>query len=110
MLALFRPVLMLPHLLWAIVYDLLISVVLLASGLSILVLGKHPETLWEIMEGYFRYTVKVNAYALLQRHPDPTPEQIVSGMEGNLCRCGAHVRIVRAIQDAAAQLREEGGR
>jgi nicotinate dehydrogenase subunit A len=60
--------------------------------------------------GYCTPGMILNAYALLQRNPDPTPEQVIAGMEGNLCRCGAHLRIVRAIQAAAAQLREEGGR
>jgi aerobic-type carbon monoxide dehydrogenase small subunit (CoxS/CutS family) len=60
--------------------------------------------------GYCTPGMILNAWALLQRNPDPTPDQVIAGMEGNLCRCGAHVRIVRAIRDAAAQLREEAGR
>lgn len=43
----------------------------------------------------------MNAYALLQRNPKPSEAEIISGMEGNLCRCGAHKRIVAAIQSAA---------
>jgi aerobic-type carbon monoxide dehydrogenase small subunit (CoxS/CutS family) len=43
----------------------------------------------------------LNAYGLLLRNPSPTREQIIDGMEYNLCRCGAHVRIVRAIEEAA---------
>ena len=41
------------------------------------------------------------AYGLLQRTPNPTHEDIIAGMEDNLCRCGAHPRIVKAIQTAA---------
>jgi len=55
--------------------------------------------------GYCTPGMILNAYALLLRNPDPGPEEIVSDMDRNLCRCGAHVRIVRAILDAAAELR-----
>jgi isoquinoline 1-oxidoreductase alpha subunit len=43
----------------------------------------------------------LNAYALLLRTPHPTREQIVRHMEDNLCRCGAHVGVLDAIQEAA---------
>jgi aerobic-type carbon monoxide dehydrogenase small subunit (CoxS/CutS family) len=45
----------------------------------------------------------MNAYAVLLRNPSPTREQIVAGMQPNLCRCGAHTRIIRAIDAAAGQ-------
>ena len=44
----------------------------------------------------------MNAYARLLKTPRPTPAQITAGMEGNLCRCAAHHRIVKAIETAAA--------
>jgi len=47
----------------------------------------------------------LNAYGLLLRNPEPTTEDIVRGMEGNLCRCGAHLRIVRAIESAAQEMK-----
>jgi aerobic-type carbon monoxide dehydrogenase small subunit (CoxS/CutS family) len=43
----------------------------------------------------------MNAYALLLKTPHPTHDQIIAHMDDNLCRCGAHVRIVDAIQEAA---------
>ena len=46
----------------------------------------------------------MEAYGLLQQNPHPTRSQIVSGMNRNLCRCGAHKRIVEAIEAAAARL------
>jgi aerobic-type carbon monoxide dehydrogenase small subunit (CoxS/CutS family) len=46
----------------------------------------------------------LNAYALLMRKPQPTREEIVDEMEGNLCRCGAHTRIIQAIQTAAQNM------
>ena len=47
----------------------------------------------------------MNAYALLLRNPDPTQDQIVRGMEGNLCRCGTYRRIIAAIEDASKRMR-----
>jgi aerobic-type carbon monoxide dehydrogenase small subunit (CoxS/CutS family) len=47
----------------------------------------------------------MNAYSLLLRNPEPTTEQIVNGMEYNLCRCAAHIRIIRAIETAAAEMK-----
>jgi carbon-monoxide dehydrogenase small subunit len=44
---------------------------------------------------------------LLRSNPDPTPEQIRHGLEGNLCRCTGYQNIVRAVQGAAAAM---GGR
>ena len=45
----------------------------------------------------------MNAYVLLQKNPKITREQIISGMENNLCRCSAHQRIVEAIESVAGQ-------
>ena len=46
---------------------------------------------------------------LLRRHPQPTDEQIVEGLAGNLCRCTGYVNIVEAVRTAAGQL-AQGGR
>ncbi len=43
----------------------------------------------------------INAYVFLKENPRPSYSQIIDGMEDNLCRCGAHKRIVQAIQSAA---------
>ena len=43
----------------------------------------------------------LTAYSLLRRNPRPSEVEIREGMEGNLCRCGAHKRIIEAIQSAA---------
>lgn len=48
----------------------------------------------------------MNAHGLLQRNPRPSREQVIQGMAGNLCRCGAHTRILAAI--AAASGRQGG--
>jgi aerobic carbon-monoxide dehydrogenase small subunit len=54
--------------------------------------------------GYCTSGMILEAYSLLKRNPHPTRAQIVSGMDRNLCRCGAHKRIVEAIEAAAARL------
>jgi aerobic-type carbon monoxide dehydrogenase small subunit (CoxS/CutS family) len=43
---------------------------------------------------------------LLQRNSNPTESEIVRGLQGNVCRCGTHPRIIRAVQSAAAKMRE----
>lgn len=48
----------------------------------------------------------VAAKALLERNPDPTEEEIRFGLAGNLCRCTGYDKIIRAVQDAAAQMRQ----
>jgi carbon-monoxide dehydrogenase small subunit len=45
----------------------------------------------------------MNAYALLLKNPKATREQILAGMEGNLCRCSAHTRIVKAIESVSTK-------
>ena len=47
----------------------------------------------------------LTAYGLLRTNPNPTAEEVITGMDQNLCRCGAHVRIVAAILTAAATMR-----
>ena len=49
----------------------------------------------------------MNAYGLLLNNPEPSRKEIIEGMEDNLCRCGAHIRIIEAIQ--AAGKRMNGG-
>lgn len=43
----------------------------------------------------------ISAAALIWRSPHPTNEQIRTALDGNLCRCGSHVRIMRAVKRAA---------
>ena len=47
----------------------------------------------------------LKAYSLLVSNPTPSRLQIIEEMEENLCRCGAHVRIVEAIQTAAKAIK-----
>ena len=57
--------------------------------------------------GYCTSGMIMNAVALLMKNPKPSREQIVKGMEDNYCRCGAHIRIIKAIETAATKF--EGG-
>ena len=41
------------------------------------------------------------AHALLQRHPHPSEDEVIAGMSGNLCRCGAYRGIAKAVLAAA---------
>jgi aerobic-type carbon monoxide dehydrogenase small subunit (CoxS/CutS family) len=45
------------------------------------------------------------AVSLLRSNPQPSREQIIRGMEDNFCRCGAHTRIIDAVQTAAAAMK-----
>jgi aerobic-type carbon monoxide dehydrogenase small subunit (CoxS/CutS family) len=58
--------------------------------------------------GYCTSGMIVSATALLREHPQPSEQQIVEFMNGNICRCGTYPRIVAAIQRASRST--EGGR
>jgi len=51
--------------------------------------------------GYCTSGMILNAYGLLLTNPSPTEAEVIQGMDRNLCRCGAHPRIVKAILSAA---------
>jgi nicotinate dehydrogenase subunit A len=51
--------------------------------------------------GYCISGMVIAAASLLKQNPKPTLAEIKSGMDGHLCRCGTHLRIVRAIERAA---------
>lgn len=53
--------------------------------------------------GYCTPGMIMNAYSLLLNTPQPSRRQIIGQMDGNLCRCGAHKRIIEAIQAAAKE-------
>lgn len=47
----------------------------------------------------------MNATGLLIKNPSPSIQQIKEGMDDNLCRCGAHVRIIDAVQTASKEMK-----
>jgi carbon-monoxide dehydrogenase small subunit len=54
--------------------------------------------------GYCTPGMIMNAIGLLNDQPTPSREDIILGMEDNLCRCGAHNRILDAIEAAAKEM------
>ena len=54
--------------------------------------------------GYCLNGMVMQAAALLAREPHPSEERIRAELSGNLCRCGTHIEIVRAVQLAASRL------
>jgi nicotinate dehydrogenase subunit A len=56
--------------------------------------------------GYCTSGMLASAAALLLRNPHPTDADVRTALDGNLCRCGSHNRIVRAVLRAAASQRE----
>lgn len=54
--------------------------------------------------GYCLSGILVSASALLQHTPQPTRDEICAALDKHLCRCGAHERIIRAVQRAAQAL------
>jgi aerobic-type carbon monoxide dehydrogenase small subunit (CoxS/CutS family) len=47
----------------------------------------------------------LKAYGLLSENPQLSQEDIIQGMDGNLCRCGSHTRIIQAIETAAREMK-----
>ena len=73
--------------------------------------GLHPMQQAFIDHGAFQCGfctsgMILTAIALLSQHPSASREEIVAGLDGNLCRCGAHTRILAAVQSAS----QNGGR
>lgn len=54
--------------------------------------------------GYCISGMIMTAAALLDRTPAPTDQEIRSALNGNLCRCGTHLRILRAVRRAASSM------
>jgi nicotinate dehydrogenase subunit A len=53
--------------------------------------------------GFCMNGIVMNAKVLLDKNPNPTEAEIKAGLAGSLCRCGSHVRVIRAIQRAAKE-------
>jgi len=69
----------------------------------------HPiqKGFWEchgLQCGFCTPGMILSAYQLLERHPQPTEEQIRRGIEGNLCRCTGYQHIVDSVQYAAKEM------
>jgi len=53
--------------------------------------------------GYCTSGMIISAVALLAEKPKPTEEDVRGALDGNLCRCGTHVRVIRAVMTASGQ-------
>ncbi len=58
--------------------------------------------------GYCLNGMIMTAAALLARNPDPTDLEVRRALAGTLCRCGTHLRILRAVRRAAVAMRRGG--
>ena len=55
--------------------------------------------------GYCLSGILISAKALIDSNPKPTRAEIAAALDGNICRCGSHNRILRAVEKAAAVMR-----
>ena len=60
--------------------------------------------------GYCLAGILIAAKALIDRNPAPSRAEIAEALDDNICRCGSHVRILRAVDRAARRMRAEAGR
>jgi nicotinate dehydrogenase subunit A len=60
--------------------------------------------------GYCLAGILISAKALLDHNPAPSRAEIAAALDDNICRCGSHVRILRAVERAAAALRAGAAR
>jgi aerobic-type carbon monoxide dehydrogenase small subunit (CoxS/CutS family) len=58
--------------------------------------------------GYCTTGMIMAGLALIKSNPDPSDEQIIHSLRGNICRCGTYSRIIAAIKNAARMLKEAG--
>jgi nicotinate dehydrogenase subunit A len=56
--------------------------------------------------GYCLPGILISAKALLDRNPSPSRAEIARALDDNICRCGSHLRILRAVARAAALMQE----
>jgi isoquinoline 1-oxidoreductase alpha subunit len=71
--------------------------------------GNHPvQRAWRAHDvpqcGYCQSGQIMQAAALLAENPDPSDQEIIDGMAGNICRCGAYQRIFAAVRTAAQEV------
>jgi nicotinate dehydrogenase subunit A len=57
--------------------------------------------------GYCVPGILMSAAALLRQNPDPSAREVRAALDGNLCRCGSHNRMVKAVLRAALELQNQ---
>jgi aerobic carbon-monoxide dehydrogenase small subunit len=63
---------------------------------------------WAFQCGFCTQGMLISCYALLLSNENPSREDILTAIAGNFCRCTAYQNIVKAVQQAAAEIRERG--
>lgn len=71
--------------------------------------GNHPvQRAWRAHNvpqcGYCQSGQIMQAASLLNQNPDPSEQEIIDGMAGNICRCGTYQRIYAAVKTAATEV------
>ena len=64
---------------------------------------------WAFQCGFCTPGMLVSCYALLESNDNPTREEILTAIAGNFCRCTGYQAVVKAVEQAAAELRASNG-
>jgi carbon-monoxide dehydrogenase small subunit len=80
----------------------------LATGAGLSPLQRAFVDSGAVQCGFCTAGILISATALLERTPNPSREQIVEALSGNLCRCTGYAKVVAAVQAAAAMAPERG--
>ncbi len=65
---------------------------------------------WAFQCGFCTQGMLISCYALLLSNENPSREEILTAIAGNFCRCTAYQNVVKAVQQAAAEIRQRGNR
>jgi isoquinoline 1-oxidoreductase alpha subunit len=73
----------------------------------------HPiQQAWTDLQvpqcGYCQSGMMIQTASLLHENPNPTNQEIRKALDGHICRCGTHMRIMAAVERAASDMRKEG--
>ena len=79
----------------------------LADGVALHPIQQAFVELGGVQCGFCTPGFIMSAYALLQENPSSTDEEILTALEGNLCRCTGYTKIVEAVRHAARLLQEK---
>jgi aerobic-type carbon monoxide dehydrogenase small subunit (CoxS/CutS family) len=77
----------------------------LATGEKLHALQEAFLAVGALQCGYCTPGMIMSALALLTKNPEPTRDEIIQGMNGNICRCGTYNRIIAAIEMAAKAMK-----
>jgi|SRR5579883_595517 len=80
----------------------------LATGDKLHAIQEAFLTVGAMQCGYCTPGMIMSALALLTKNPEPTRDEIIEGMDGNICRCGTYNRIIAAIELAAKSMKGGG--